>query len=226
MKKITKPLIPKESKHIFTEGINYFKTGKISIWGTGEKKTLELLKKEEIRGKWLNLAAGDGRYNLNLLDKADFVVASDIDESALSKLYHTTPEKYINKLEIKTFDITKPFPFDDNSFDGIFCAGILHLFPTDVFRKIFYEMDRILKSRGKIIIDFATDIKRVSHDDKLIVFGDEPQYTLDEAKKLLKDIFKKYKIRVQELQFFEEEFKAANPPYKFSCKGVLLVAIK
>ena len=69
-------------------------------------------------------------------------------------------------------------------------------------------------------------ILRVSPDGKLIVFGNEPQYTLDEAKKLLKEVFKKYKIRIQELKVFEEEFKASNTPYKFSCKGVLLVAEK
>jgi SAM-dependent methyltransferase len=226
MRKITKLLRPEESKHIFTEGINYFETGKISIWGTGDKATLELLKMEEIKGRWLNLAAGDGRYNLNLLEKADFVVACDIDESALSKLYHTTPRKYRKKLEIKAFDISKPFPFADKSFDGIFCAGILHLFPTDVFRKISREIDRILKSKGKVIIDFATDIKRVTPNGKLLVFGDEPQYTLDAAKELMKDVFKKYRIRIQELEVSGEEYKEANPPYKFSSKGVLLVAEK
>ena len=84
MKKITKHHKPEEDEYIFTEGINYFETSKVSIWGTGDKDTLELLKKVEIRGKWLNLAAGDGRYNLNLLEKADFVVASDIDD-CLSK---------------------------------------------------------------------------------------------------------------------------------------------
>jgi len=226
MEKVTKPCKPDNKRFIFTEGINYFTTGETSIWGTGDNETLELLEKEEIKGKWLNLAAGDGRYNLNLLKKADFVVASDIDESALSKLYHTTPEKYRARLETKVFDVTKSFPFDNASFDGIFCAGIFHLFSRDIFRKIFHEMDRILKSNGKIIIDFATDIKRVSPNGKLIVFGDEPQYTLEEAKELLKEVFKEYKIRIQELHVFEEEFKAASPPYKFSCKGVLLVAVK
>lgn len=226
MIKITKPCKPDNKKCIFTEGINYFNTGETSIWGEGDKETLEFLDKEEVKGIWLNLAAGDGRYNLNLLKKAGSVVASDIDESALSKLYYKTPEKYRLKLEIKVFNMTKTFPFSDASFDGIFCAGVLHLFPRDIFRKIFYEMDRILKPKGKIIIDFATDIKRISPDGKLIVFGDEPQYTLDEAKELLKDVFKKYKIRIHELQVFEEEFKAADPPYKFSSKGVLLVAIK
>lgn len=50
MKKIIKPHEPKEGKYIFTEGINYFETGKISIWGTGDKDTLELLGKIEIHG--------------------------------------------------------------------------------------------------------------------------------------------------------------------------------
>lgn len=218
--------MPDVSRYIFTEEIDYSRTGKISIWGTGDKGTLELLEKEEIRGRWLNLAAGDGRYNLSLLEKADLVVASDIDEGALSKLYNTTPENYRSKLEIKVFNITEPFPFDDDSFDGIFSAGVLHLFPTDVFRKISYEMDRILRPKGKVIIDFSTDIKRVSPDGKPVVFGDEPQYTSDQAKELLKKVFKGYKVRMQESQVPEEEYKDANPPYKFSSKAVLLVAVK
>lgn len=218
--------MPDEGKRIYTEGIDYSKTGETSIWGTGDKETLELLEKEEIRGRWLNLAAGDGRYNLILLEKADSVVASDIDEGALSKLYHMTPEKYRNRLETKTFDITEPFPLADDSFDGIFCAGILHLFPPDVFGKTSYEMGRILKPKGKAIIDFSTDIKRTSPDGKRIVFGDEPQYTSDEAKELLRKAFEGYEIRIQELQAVEEEFNAANPPYKYSGKGILLVAVK
>ncbi len=226
MEKVTQPCKPDEKRHILTEGINYFKTGKSSIWGNGDEETLKLLEKEQIKGKWLNLAAGDGRYNLNLLSKADFVVASDIDESALSKLYHTTPERLRSRLETKAFDITKPFPFENDSFDGIFCAGTLHLFPKNVFRRISCEMDRILAPGGKVIIDFATNIKRISPEGRLIVFGDEPQYTLGEAKELLKDLFRKYKVKTRELRVFEEEFSAANPPYEFSCRGVLLVAVK
>src|SRR3989338_9201956 len=100
MRKITKPREPEQDKYILTEGINYLETGETSICGTGDEDTMELLKKIQIRGEWLNLAAGDGRYNLNLLRKADFVVASDIDESALSKLWHNTPEQYKKKLKI------------------------------------------------------------------------------------------------------------------------------
>ena len=226
MKKITKPCKPKENQYIFTEGINYFETNKVSIWGTGDKDTLRLLKKIEIFGKWLNLAAGDGRYNLSLLKKADFVVASDIDASALSKLWQDTPETYKSKLETKVFDITKKFPFEDNSFDGVFCTGVLHLFPNEILQKIISEIDRVLRPEGRVIIDFAADIKRVSPDGKLIIFGNEPRYTLGEAGITLKNLFRNYKMKIHESEVQEEDFTQASPPYKFSCKFLLLVADK
>lgn len=69
MKKIIKPTKPNFNKYIITEGINYFKTNKISIWGSGDPKTIKLLNKQKIKGVWLNLAAGDGRYNNILLKK-------------------------------------------------------------------------------------------------------------------------------------------------------------
>lgn len=134
MDKITKPTKPKEDKYIFTEGIDYFTIGKNSIWGIGDKDTLQLLKKIQIHGKWLNLAAGDGRYNLSLLQKADLVVVSDIDESALSKLWYNTANEYRSKLKIKSFDITKKFPFENKSFDGVFVQA-LYIF----FQKRFYK---------------------------------------------------------------------------------------
>ena len=87
MDKITKATKSQEEKYIFTEGVDYFTTGKTPIWGFGDKNTLGLLEKTEIRGKWLNLAAGDGRYNLKLLEKADYVVTSDIYKSALRGVY-------------------------------------------------------------------------------------------------------------------------------------------
>ncbi len=222
----TKPREPEEEKFIFTEGIDYSKTEKTSIWGTGDKDTLELLKKIDINGKWLNLAAGDGRYNLNLLEKADFVVASDIDESALNKSEQNTPDKFKQKLQTEVFDITKKFPFENESFDGVFCTGTLHLFPEEILRQIFSEIDRILKPHGRILIDFATDIKRILPDGKFHIRKSEPQYKLDEAAKFLKELLKNYKVQIVESEVPEEEIKTRGFVYKFSCKFILLVADK
>lgn len=225
MDRITKPTKPEENKYVFTEGIDYFATGENSIWGIGDKDTLQLLKKTEIHGKWLNLAAGDGRYNLFLLEKADLVVASDIDESALSKLWHNTPKKYQSKLKTKSFDITKKFPFENKSFDGVFCTGTLHLFPTEILQKIISEIDRVLKPKGRVIIDFATDIKRTSPTGKIITFGKEPLYTLEDAKKTLRNLFRNYQIEIHDSEVVED-FEAANPPYTLNCKFVILIADK
>lgn len=225
MRKIIKLCKPQEEKYIFTEGIDYSKTGKTSIWGSGDKDTLELLDKLEIRGRWLNLAAGDWGYISILLKKADFVVASDIDESALSKLRQNTPKQYVKKLATKVFNITKRFPFGNNAFDGVFCTGTLHLFPKDILQKIVFEINRVLKPQGIIVIDFATDIKRVLSTGKLITFGKEPLYTLVEAKIVLRKLFKDYKMKMYESDV-PEYFVKTKPPYKFSSKFILLVADK
>lgn len=225
MERIRKPTKAREGRHIFTEEIDYFTTGRTSIWGRGDSDTLRLLGRIKIHGKWLNLAAGDGRYNMKLLEKADSVVASDVDESALSKLWHMTPEKYRKKLEIKIFDITKKFPFERNSFDGVFCTGALHLFPKKVLGKIISEIDRILKPTGSIVLDFATDIKRISPDGKLITFGNEPLYSLEKAKATLKGLFRKYRLELRVSEVVED-FEAANPPYRLNCKFLILVADK
>ena len=225
MKKITKPYKPKENKYIFTEGLDYFKTRKVSIWGLGDKDTLKILKRININGKWLNIAAGDGRYNLNLLKKASFVVASDIDKSALSKLWYNTPNKYKPKLKIKAFNIIKKFPFKNSSFNGVFCTGTLHLFQKKILKNIIAEIDRVLKPNGKVVIDFATDIKRTSPNNKFITFGKEPLYTLKDAKRILENLFKNYKIKMYKLRVIES-FEGANPPYILNCRFILLIANK
>ncbi len=225
MKKITNSREAKEEKYIFTEEINYFETNKSSIWGIEEKDTLRLLNKTEINGRWLNLAAGDGRFNLQLLKKADNVVASDIDESALSKLWFITPEEYKSKLHAAVFNITQRFPFEDNSFDGVFCTGTLHVFPNEILRSIFCEIDRILKTHGKVFIDFATDIKRVLPDGKIYI-RKYPQYKLKEAEEILRKSLKNYETEFYESEVSEEEIKEKNFSYKFSCKFIILIAEK
>jgi SAM-dependent methyltransferase len=225
MEKITTPTKPRENKYIFTEGIDYFTTSKEPIWGTGDKDTLKVLENTKIKGKWLNLASGDGRYNLKLLENADFVISSDIDKSALSKLRYNTPEKFKSKLKLKSFNLTNRFPFESESFDGIFCTGTLHLFPKNILLKIISEIDRILKPNGKIIIDFATNIKRTSPCGKLIIFGKEPLYNLNDAKIILREFFKEYQIEMHEFKVIES-FEGANPPYKLECNFIVLIADK
>ncbi|MDD5096766.1 MAG: class I SAM-dependent methyltransferase [Candidatus ainarchaeum sp.] len=213
-------------KNDFLENTDYSQTSNISIWGTGDKDTLELLDKIEIRGKWLNLAAGDGRYNLKLLEKADSVVASDINEGALAKLSRTTPEQYKAKLHTKAFDLTKRFPFEDGAFDGVFCAGTLHFFSKEILEGIFAEIGRVLKPRGKVMIDFATDVRRIFPDGSIWVKKGEPGYKQEEAAKFLEESFRNYKIEARRSKVDGDDVTINSHTYTFSCNYILIVGEK
>lgn len=227
MKKISTPHPPNEKDNILTEGINYFSTGTKSIWGDEDKVTKEVIKKYVKPGSsWLNLAAGDGRYNTLLVKIANNVTAVDVDKGALSKLWFTTPKKYQPKVKIKILDITKTLPFSDKSFDGVFTAGTLHLFPIDVLESIKKEFKRIIKKNGYFISEFAVDIKRVSPNGKLVKFEYEPLFSMKSAKKILRKLTDGFTIKFIDGPEIYENCKEANPPYKFYCNTLLMVGKK
>lgn len=215
-------MIPQDDELIFTEGINYHETGRGSIWGTEEKETLHCIRTKPIQGKWINLCAGDGRFNTELIKKVDQVIACDIDKGALSKLWEITPEKYRSKLQLQEMDVKKPFPFKENSFDGVFCTGALHLFPENTLRHITNEIYRVLKPEGQIIIDYATDITRTLPDGSLYIVKGEPNLKLQPAIDLLHDCFQKFSLEVITSIVKPEEVFTTKHRYVFSSNFVLL----
>ncbi len=106
MSKVSLP--PDEEKYLYTEGINYAETPDVSIWGSEDALTRETLRTEDIHGRWLNLCAGDGRFNERLLEKADRVVAADADQGALDKLVRLTSRHLRPKLEIRACNNVEP----------------------------------------------------------------------------------------------------------------------
>jgi len=217
---------PNEKKYIFTDDIDYTKTSNDSVWWSEEDLTKKVLLKNVKKGNWLNLCAWDGRFNNLLLANADSVIALDIDEGPLEKLYRICPIELKNKLSIKTHNITKVFPFPDNSFDGIFCSWTLHLFSKDILIKIFWEIDRVLKYNWKIVIDFATDIKRQYDDGSLWIVENEPNYKLDEALTILEELFKNYDTEFINDVTLPELVILDDKQYMFSCNYVLISATK
>jgi SAM-dependent methyltransferase len=217
---------PNESKNIYTDEVDYANTPNSSVWGTEDQATTGLLQRTGITGQWLNLCAGDGRFNNQLLEKANTVIASDIDDAPLKKLARLTPDALKNKLVTKTFNVTDHFPFDDQAFDGIFCVGTLHLFPRPIFQGIVSEMGRVLKSGGRIIIDFATDIKRTYPDGSLWTVPNEPNYTLNEAIVFLNQIFKDYQVNMITSHVNPEKVKLNDKEYLFTSNFILIDAVK
>ena len=199
---------------------------RISKWGKGDKLTLKVLNTIQSKGTWLNLAAGDGRYIPELLKKVDKLIASDIDKKGLFNLSKSVPRGGKKKVKIKLFDITKTFPFKNKSFDGILCTGTLHLFSKEMLKFVFDEIDRILKPKGNIIIDFATDIKRTCPDGKVIKLQKTPRYRISDVRRFLKMLLRNYKVKIYKSKFADD--LSRNPKYGFITKGnfVLLMAEK
>ena len=184
-----------------------------SIWGKGEKLTLNFIKEKNLSGNWLNLAAGDGRYVKELLEKVDKLTLSDINPKELNKSLTVIPVNQKFKTEFSIFNFTKKFPFENSTFDGVFCAGILHLFDIKNLKYVFSEISRVLKPNGKILFDFATDIKRVFKDRSLT----KSFWRKNEAKRVLNKILEDYNLK-----FFESTFEdnlINNSKYGFNSKG-------
>ncbi len=215
-----------EKKYIYTDEIDYADTSLFSVWGTEDVATTKLLNRIETGGRWLNLCAGDGRFNHLLLEKSDEVVAVDIDGGALEKLVRVTPDHLKNKLITKTMNVVEPFPFKDGEFDGIFSVGTLHLFPKPIFQNIFSEMERVLKSSGRMILDFATDIKRTYSDGSLWIVENEPNYTLEEALTFLKEVFQDCQTNFTVESVEPEKVTLGNKEYIFTSNFILVDAVK
>lgn len=182
----------------------------MSKWGIEEKETLNAINKIEFKGKVLNIAAGDGRFNGKLLELADEVVAVDINEEELKELEDKCPKDFKNKLNIKCMDITKRFPFEENTFDVVFCTGTLHLFDAETIEIILNEIKRVLKNNGKILLDFATDISRLDSNNNPVVFDNEGNYTVEQAIKLFEDNLKSFIINIEVASFKEENLEEST----------------
>lgn len=176
----------------------------MSKWGEEEKETIKAIEDIAFKGKVLNIAVGDGRFNEILLKLADEVVAVDINEKELKELEEKCPQELKNKLNTRCIDITKEFPFEQNTFDGIFCTGTLHLFDRQTIRTILNEIKRMLRSNGKILLDFATDISRLDCQNNPVVFDNEGNYTIEQAIKLFEDNLKGFTINIERASFKEE----------------------
>jgi SAM-dependent methyltransferase len=213
---------------IFTEDIDYLKTGEKSIWGIEDPATVKYLLSKEINGKWLDFAAGDGRFSKILISKVDELIITDLDESALKKLTNLLLIEENSKVKKVIQNIVEKFPFEDSHFDGVFNTGTLHLFPIHILDRIFKEVFRILKPNGEFIFDFATDIKREKPDGTLATF-DEAEYTLKEALLLIELLLKKIGFKVKNIiqsETIEDLTNEESAGYIFTCKYFIVEAIK
>lgn len=112
----------------------------------------------------LELAASSGDISEKLMKMGYNVIASDIDDNVLLK----AKEK---GLKVINFDVMEPFPFDNDTFDGIFAGEIIeHIYDVGAFLS---ECNRILKKNGLIVL--TTPNLATLQDRIKFLFGVSPR---------------------------------------------------
>lgn len=195
----------------------------MSKWGIEESETLKAIEQLNLNGYVLNVAAGDGRFNNAILKSADKVIAIDLADFELELLKRDCSETLKDKLITQVVDITEKFPFEKESFDGIFCTGTLHLFDKETIQKILEEMIRILKPNGKLLLDFATDIKRLDKENNPVVFAKEGNYQTKDAIAFFQNQLKEFDLNIQVSTFTEEDL-SDNTGYHFITGNFLIIS--
>lgn len=97
-------------------------------------------------GNALDLGCGLGQYTQYLMDKGYDVTSSDISIEVLDRLKSNIPNA-----NIKQLDMSKPLPFEDNSFDLVFANLSIHYFDKDTTVSLLKEIKRIIKNKGYFV---------------------------------------------------------------------------
>lgn len=126
---------------------------------------------------------------LYLQNETNFFKPEAVSRSAKLKVLHMAPEqcflkrfKKLNHIELVTADLYSPIvdvkadicdlPFEDDSFDIIFCNHVLEHIPDD--KKAMQELYRVLKKGGMAILQIPQDYSReTTYEDFSITSPEE-----------------------------------------------------
>lgn len=120
---------------------NYFSKYKIELVAAKNKGNTIL--------DWLDLGCGDGNSATFVKDFFPMCRYEGIDVSADSICI--AKQRKLEGCSFKTYD-GKIIPYEDNKFDVVFLACVLHHIPRVEYIDLLRECKRVLKADGKIII--------------------------------------------------------------------------
>ena len=116
-----------------------------------EPEVFEVEKLLKKGSKVLDAGCGTGRHAVYLAEKGFEVHAFDMDKAAVETAKKAVKDAGFNA-DITVHDVTNPLSYDSGYFDLILSTRVLGHFVIADIRKIFKELDRVLKSGGIIFI--------------------------------------------------------------------------
>lgn len=107
-----------------------------------------LLSKISDNKKFLDYCCGDGSISIFLAQNNAEITGIDISDVSIKIAKQNASKKGLENNPTFLVMDAENMEFDDNSFDVIFCGGVLHHLDID---KAFQELKRVLKPNGAII---------------------------------------------------------------------------
>ena len=127
---------------------NAFKSSK------SEKRGLKHLKPDMKNILSVGISTGgSAEINIAKLCPNAKIIATTIDERGLKfSIDKMSAFKEFNRIEAKIEDVSKPMPYDDNTFDYVYARLVLHYLNRQQLHDALNEIYRILKPNGIIFI--------------------------------------------------------------------------
>ncbi len=132
-------------EEIYKEKGKFFETPHPDI-----NKFVKLLNKHNAENI-LDFGSGTGRHVVYLAKQGFKVVGVDISKTGIAMTNKWLMDENL-KAKLITRDITRPFPYSDDSFDGVISTQVIHHSTKQTVKKVIKEITRITKSGGIIFI--------------------------------------------------------------------------
>ena len=149
---------------------------KSALLGVKSYPSLELVRLEKMffgekKGKLFEYGFGSGPNTIHLLKCGYQVQGLDVSPNAVKRTKERISKiKDINQPELFLLEKNaKKIPFDDNTFDKIVAMSVISLLGSEKkVQYLFSEFKRILKPKGKIIMDINDHQSEFSQNKKQI----------------------------------------------------------
>lgn len=119
-----------------------------------EKRGLKLLKPNMLNILSVGISTGgSAEINMAKICPSAKITATTIDENGLNfSIKQMSKFKEFSRIDAKIEDVSKPMPYDNNTFDFVYARLVLHYLDKQQLNNTLNEIYRVLKPNGILFI--------------------------------------------------------------------------
>ena len=115
---------------------------------------LEELLKENSASKILDFGCGAGRHTAYLAKRGFEVYGFDASPTAIARTRALLKREHL-RADLRVWDMLQPLPYENEFFDALLAVKVIHHTYMDKIKKIFKEIDRVLKKGGFLYLQVS-----------------------------------------------------------------------